>query len=103
MGSTVGETPATSKLPPKPSPGKGKGLMKGQVPITEERPVLLREDSSYALKQLSSTIKDDKYLDLGNHATEAMGETGLFNLAQVRLSVTCIFFVPMLSCSKLRP
>ena len=49
-GSTVGETPAIDKLPPKPSLGKRKRLMKGQVPAIEEHPVLLREDSSYALK-----------------------------------------------------
>ena len=30
----VGETLATSKLPLKPGLGKGKGLMKGQVPVT---------------------------------------------------------------------
>ena len=29
MKSVVGETLAASKLPPKPSPGKGKGLMTG--------------------------------------------------------------------------
>lgn len=61
MGSTIGETSTTNKLPLKPSPGKGKRLMKGQVPLTEERPVLLCEDSSYALKQISSIIKDDDY------------------------------------------
>ena len=32
---------------------------------------------------LSSIIKDEDYEDLGNHATEAMGESGLFGLAQV--------------------
>ena len=46
-------------------------------------PPLLREDSQYAIGQLSSIIKDDDYEDLGNHATEAMGEIGLFSLAQV--------------------
>ncbi|KAK9993557.1 hypothetical protein SO802_023260 [Lithocarpus litseifolius] len=63
--------------------GKGKGLMMGgQVPNVEKPPVLLREDSKYALEKLSSIITSDDYEDLGNHATEAMGETGLFNLAQ---------------------
>ena len=94
-GLTVGETPATSKLPPKPSPGKGKGLMKGADPVTEKRPILLLEDSGYALKQLSSIIKDDDYEDLGNHATETMGETGLFSLAQVCLSVPFPLFRPI--------
>ena len=70
MGSTVEETPDTIKLPPS---RKGKGLMMGQGPITKKHPVLLREDSRYALKQLSSIIKDDDYEDLGNHTTKAMG------------------------------
>ena len=73
MGSTVGETSATSKLPLKHGSRKGKGLMKGANPITKKRLVLLHEDSGYALKQCSSIIKDDDYEDLGNHAIEAMG------------------------------
>ena len=80
LGPTVGETPAISKLPPKPGPSIGKGLMKSQVPAIEECPILLREDTSYALKQLSSIIKDDDYSYLGNHVTKATGETGLFSL-----------------------
>ena len=43
--------------------------MIGANPVTEKHPVLLREDSGYALKQLSSIIQDDDYEDLGNHAT----------------------------------
>ena len=77
---TVGETATTSKLPPKPGSGKGKDLMTSADSVIKKRPVLLREDSGYALKQLSSIIQDDDYKDLGNHATEAMGETGLFSL-----------------------
>ena len=91
-GSTVGETPATSKLPPKPGRGKGKGAN----PVTEKHLVLLCEDSGYALKQLSSSIKDDDYKDLSNHATEAMGETGLFSLTQVCLSVPFPLFHPII-------
>lgn len=52
-------------------------------PIKEKPPVLLREDSQYTLKQITSIIKDKDYKDLGNHATKAMGETGLFSLTQV--------------------
>ena len=75
MGPIVGETPDTSKLPPKLGLGRGKGLMTGADPVVEKCPVLLFEDSGYALKQLSSIIKDnDDYEDLGNHATKAMGE-----------------------------
>ena len=96
-GPTVGETPNTSKLPSKP--GKGKGLMTSEVPVTKKHPVLLRQDSQYALKQISSIIKDEDYEDLGNHATEVMGEMGLFNLAQVCIRPfrfirpLCLFFI----------
>ena len=83
MVSVVGETPTTSKLPPKPSPRKGKGLMVGEGPVTKKPSVLLREDSQYALKKISSIIKDKDCEDLGNHATEAIRETSLFSLAQV--------------------
>ena len=89
-----------AKLPPKPGPGVEKGLIKGPVPVAEEQPVLFREDSSYSLKQLSSIIKEDDYSDLGNHATEAMGETDLFSLAQVCLFVTVPCSILLLSCSK---
>ncbi|XP_075668664.1 uncharacterized protein LOC142638518 [Castanea sativa] len=65
--------------------GKGKGLMKGPAPTGEKAPVLFREDSSYALGKLSSILTADDYEDLGNHATKAMGETGLFNIAQAML------------------
>lgn len=98
-GSVVGETPAASKLPPKPGLGKGKGLMMGQGPVTEKRPVLLREDPQYMLKQLLSIIKGDNYEDLGNHATEAMRETGLYSLAQV--SIRPYFLPVVLVCCSL--
>lgn len=52
-------------------------------PIPEKCPLLLHEDSRCVVGLLSSIIKNDDYEDLGNHATEAMGETGLFGLAQV--------------------
>ena len=54
--------------------------MIGEVPITKKPPVLLHKDSQYALKQISSIIKDKDYEDLGNHATKAMGEMGFFSL-----------------------
>ena len=47
-------------------------------------PVLLREDPKYALGKLSSIIGNEDYEDLGNDSTEAMGEMGLFSIAQVR-------------------
>lgn len=70
---------------PKKSPlvRKDKGLMTGQVPVAEKHPILFHEDSQYALEQLLSIIKDDDYEALSNHAAEAMGETGLFSIAQV--------------------
>ena len=47
-------------------------------------PVLLHEDLKYALGKLSSIIGSEDYEDLGNHSTEAMGETSLFSITQVR-------------------
>ena len=58
--------------------GVGKGLMKGPSKDQEKPPVLLWEDSKHALEYISSIISAEDYEDLGNHSTEAMGETGLF-------------------------
>ena len=96
-GSTVGETPLTTWLPPPPRPGKGKGLMTGHGPVSKKRTVLLREDSQYTIGQLSSIINSDDYEDLGNHATEAMGETGLFSVVQVCIRPS-FFPVALLPC-----
>ena len=62
----------------------GKGLMVPPSGSQKKLPVLLREDPQYALGKLSSIISSEDYEDLGNHSTEAMGETGLFSIAQVR-------------------
>ena len=63
--------------------GTGKGLMRAP-PVNEEKPPsLLRDDSKYALEKLKSIISAEDYEDLGNHSTEAMGETGLFAIGQV--------------------
>ena len=65
--------------------GGGKGLMV-PPPDSQKKPsVLLREDPKYALEKLSSIIGNEDYEDLGNHSTEAIGETGLFSIAQVRV------------------
>ena len=65
--------------------GGGKGLMV-PPPDSQKKPsVLLREDPKYALEKLSSIIGNEDYEDLGNHSTEAMGEMGLFSIAQVRV------------------
>ena len=61
--------------------GVGKGFMKAPSTIPEKPPVLLREDSKHALEQISSIISAKDYEDLGNHSTEAMGESGLFAVA----------------------
>ena len=53
--------------------GAGKGPMKASSTNQEKPPILLREDSKYALEQLSSIITLEDYEDLGNHSTEAMG------------------------------
>ena len=63
--------------------GFGKGLMKAPSTNQEKPPPLLRDDSKFALEKLSSIISSEDYEDLGNHSTEAMGETGLFAAAQV--------------------
>ena len=61
--------------------GAGKGLMKASSTNQEKPPVLLREDSKYALEQILSIISTKDYEDFGNHSTEAMGESGLFAVA----------------------
>ena len=87
----------TNHLPKKPKVvlefvvGKGKGHMTGLASI-EKPPVLLHEDSKYALEQLSSIITADNYEDLNNHATKAMGEMGLFSIAQVTMFILFLFF-----------
>ena len=68
--------------------GAGKGLMIPPPGSQKRPPVLLREDPKYALKKLSSIITSEDYEDLGNHSTEAMGETGLFSIAQVSVRRT---------------
>ena len=64
----------------------------GSVPVVEKPPILFRENSKYALEQLSSIITADDYEDFSNHATETMGETGLFCIAQVTSSVLFFLF-----------
>ena len=65
--------------------GGGKGLMI-PPPGSQKKPsVLLREDPKYALEKLSSIISSEDYEDLGNHLMEAIGETGLFSIAQVNV------------------
>ena len=87
----VGLKAEAKKTVTKPSPEKGKGLMMGSAPTTEKVPVLLREDSKYALEQLSSIITADDYEDLSNHTTEAMAETLLFCITQVTKPVYFLF------------
>ena len=71
------------KTVPPAKPGAGKGLMVAPPGSQKKPPVLLREDPKYALEKITSIIGSEDYEDLGNHSTEAMGETGLFNIAQV--------------------
>ena len=73
--------------------GAGKGLMKVLSTTQEKPPILLREDSKCTLEKLSSIILFDDYEDLGNHATEAMRETGLFSIARVCYAVHFLFFL----------
>ena len=60
----------------------GKGFIKAPSTIPEKSPVLLRKDSKHALEQISSIISIEDYEDLGNHSMEAIGESGLFVVAQ---------------------
>ena len=78
-------------------PGAGKGLMVAPPGSQKKPPVLLREDPKYALEKITSIIGSEDYEDLGNHLTEAMGETGLFNIAQVSIRHHSSF--TFLSCS----
>ena len=63
--------------------GSSKGLMKAPSTSQEKPPPLLHDNSKIALEKLSSIISSKDYKDLGNHTTEAMGETGLFAVVQV--------------------
>ena len=74
-------------------PGGGKGLMVPPPGSQKKPPVLLREDPKYALGKISSIIGSENYEDLGNHSTEAMGETGLFSIAQVRALCYLFYFL----------
>ena len=65
--------------------GGGKGLMIPPPGSQKKPPVLFHEDPKYALEKLSSIIGNEDYEDLGNHSTEAIGETSLFSIAQVRV------------------
>ena len=83
--------------------GGGKGLMILPPGSQKKPPILLREDPKYALEKLSSIIGNEDYEDLGNHSTEAMGETGLFSIAQVRVRhilvreyILCLNLTPFL-------
>ena len=71
--------------------------MTGHGPVSKKRAILLREDSQYTIGQLSSIINSDDYEDLGNHATKAMGETGLFRVVQVCIRPS-FFPVALLPC-----
>ena len=92
--SIIGLKAETKKTVTPLGPGKGKGLIKGPTPIVEKPPILLREDSKYVLEKLSSIITFNDYKDLSNHATKAMGETVLFCIAQVAISVPFLFLFP---------
>ena len=75
--------------------GGGKGLMIPSPSNKKKPPVLLREDPKYALEKLSSIIGFEDYEDLGNHSTEAMGETCLFSIAQVNVRCALARLYPL--------
>ena len=70
--------------------GGSKGLMKASSVDQEKPPVLLYEDSKHTLEQISSIMTSEDYEDLGNHSTEAMGESGLFAVAQVTMPINVL-------------
>ena len=76
----------------------GKGLMIPPPSSQKKPPILFREDPKYALGKLSLIITSEDYEDLGNHSTEAIGETGLFSIAQVNVRH---FLVVHILCLKL--
>ena len=76
----------------------GKGLMIPPPGSQKKPPVLLHEDPKYALEKLSSIVTSEDYEDLGNHLIEAMGETGLFSIAQV---ISVVFLPIHILCLKL--
>ena len=78
--------------------GPGKGLMIAPLGSQKKPPVLLREDPKYALEKLSLIITSEDYEDLGNHLMEAIGETGLFSIAQV---ISVVFSSVHVLCLKL--
>ena len=78
--------------------GAGKGLMVASPGSQKKPPVLLHEDPQYALVRLSSIITSKKYENLGNHSTKAIGEMGLFNIAQV---IFVVFLSVYVLCLKL--
>ena len=75
--------------------GAGKGLMNDPSSNVKRPPPLLRDDPGYALEKLSSILTSEDYEDLGNHSTEAMGETSLFSIAQV--SSVQVIYIHLLS------
>lgn len=68
----------------------------GKAFDTTKPPVLLHKKPQYAL-QLSSIIKEEDYEDLGNHATEVMGKTGLFSAMQVKFYLLLFLFSSQIS------
>ena len=57
--SVVGFQVETKKTVTPIGQGRGKGFMTGPVPVTKKPPILLHEDSKYALEKLSSIITAD--------------------------------------------
>ena len=72
--------------------GAGNGFMKGPSITQEKPPILLCEDSKYALEKILSIITSKNYENLSNHATEAMRETRLLCIARVSRVVHFLSF-----------
>ena len=73
MGKVAKRKPSKKADHPPKKPKVVLGLIVGETPTTVKLPPSFCKDSQYALKQISSIIKDEDYEDLGNHAIEAIG------------------------------
>ena len=76
------------KLPKKPSPlkhGASKGLMMAPNLVTQDSERRLLTHKDYAVKMLATIIKDKDADPCVGQATGELGDSGLFDLAQVSI------------------
>ena len=71
--------------------GAGNGLMKGSFTTQEKPPILLREDSKYALEKFSSILTSEDYEDLSNMRRKQWGSRGFSVLLKYDMFVHILF------------